>query len=373
MLRFFAFFAVFLHHALPGFVPGHHSWPIACALRLANITQEIGGFGVCLFFLLSAYLITSLLQRELDRTGTVHVGFFYIRRGLRIWPLYFAFVCVCSVAGLFLSAYHVEPGRIMALLFVSGNWYAAAYGLGAYPIAPLWSLSVEEQFYLAWPWIARLGGRRVIVRVAYLLFPLSWLSIYWFSRGPHANAWKIWVNSLVQFQFFAAGALLAIRLKGRVPNLPLLCRSALGLAGVFAWCAATSIFHLSTYGTLTPSYLAIPGYTFVAVGCAALFFAFLGTPQRWISKPLVYMGKISYGLYVLHRAVIDYAWAFFVPKGSNVLDFSRHPGQAVVRLLAVQVGALLATILLAVLSYQFFERRFLKWKERFTFIPSRGI
>ena len=140
VLRFFAFLSVFLYHGLPGLVNTRHSGVVAQAALYETIIKGAGRFGVCLFFLLSAYLITELLCRERANTGTIHVGSFYSRRILRIWPLYFAFLFAGVLLGLAIQDYRIEPHRIEAFLLLSGNWYVARIGCSANPIAPLWSI-----------------------------------------------------------------------------------------------------------------------------------------------------------------------------------------------------------------------------------------
>lgn len=151
--------------------------------RFESAVRSAGGFGVCLFFLLSAYLITELLQRERARTGTIHVRSFYIRRILRIWPLYFFFLLLGSALGLIVHSWRISAARIFAFVFLAGNWYVAAVGFGKNPIFPLWSISLEEQFYLVWPWVAKISGRASILGLSLLLIPGSWLMLFFMSHG----------------------------------------------------------------------------------------------------------------------------------------------------------------------------------------------
>ena len=114
-LRFFAFFSVFLFHATRGLkITG----PLGALC-------DAGAYGMCVFFILSSYLITTLLVRERARFGTIHVKAFYVRRALRIWPLYFAFLGVNYVAGYFVHALYVQTPRLLAFVFMMGNWYVA--------------------------------------------------------------------------------------------------------------------------------------------------------------------------------------------------------------------------------------------------------
>ncbi len=137
LLRLFAFLSVFLHHGLPGFELGHHSGRLASLFRLEALVKESCGFGVCLFFLLSAYLITELLERERTRTGGVHVQSFYARRVLRIWPLYFFFLLAGVALGVVIPSYRVEPvfdGRYVLPLAPLLIAFAAPFLLPSSPV-----------------------------------------------------------------------------------------------------------------------------------------------------------------------------------------------------------------------------------------------
>jgi peptidoglycan/LPS O-acetylase OafA/YrhL len=144
-LRFFAFLAVFICHcfALAG---REGAW------------SDVGSFGVDLFFVLSAYLITELLLRERRSRGRFDLGRFYARRILRIWPLYFTFLAGAELAGA------VPQGDLAPLALFAGNFAYAAWGPPGLAVSSLWSLSVEEQFYLVWPlMMTRLSGRGAVI------------------------------------------------------------------------------------------------------------------------------------------------------------------------------------------------------------------
>lgn len=368
VLRFFAFLAVFFHHGLPGFDESHYRGISFLLVNALSILRAAGAFGVCLFFVLSAYLITELLRREESRTGMLRVKFFYLRRMLRIWPLYFLFLFLAFGLGAVVPFLRIEGTRILAFLFLAGNWYVSAAGCGASSIGPLWSISLEEQFYLAWPWLAKLGGTRKLLGVSLALFPLAWGTIAIMSRMRCDPDTTIWVNSLVQFQFFAAGTLIAIVLCGKVPNLSCLSRAALAGVGSLAWLLAAGVFRIKTSNPPPATISLILGYAFVLVGCICLLLASLGT-ARSFSPSLVFLGKISYGLYVFHRLAQVCAWKLVIPKGV-ALDSSSF-FHKLAELVAIQVLALAATVALAFFSYRLFESRFLRFKERFAVIRSR--
>ncbi|MFZ1156240.1 MAG: acyltransferase [Candidatus Sulfotelmatobacter sp.] len=146
-LRFFAFFAVFIYHTLSSDPTYYSARHVPFGTLMASAASA-GRFGVDLFFLLSAYLITELLLRELEQFGKVDLGSFYLRRILRIWPLYFFGILIAVLLPL------VDPGEYfplkygVAFVLMSGNWLIT-FGLPAQSLMmSLWSVSFEEQFAL---------------------------------------------------------------------------------------------------------------------------------------------------------------------------------------------------------------------------------
>lgn len=375
VLRLGAFLTVFLSHGLPGFVLEHHSGITRRLALYETHAKHAGAFGVCLFFMLSAYLITELLLRESTRTGRISIPSFYARRILRIWPLYFTFLFLAVLLGFIYQPYRLETRGFVAFLFLAGNWYAVTAAHLGSPIRPLWSVSVEEQFYLLWPVIARFGRRRSIAAVSLLLLPLASLRVYLLTRGGPDSASTIWFDSLAQFQFFALGALLALALRGRVFTLRPATRILAFSAGLSSWLLANFVFHVDRVETMPSPASMLSGYGFVALGCLLLFAAFLGASLDWFPRPLVYLGKISYGLYVFHMLSLNIAGALLWPSAAERAAVQTTWGifPLIARALLVTVVALAGTVLLAALSYQFLERPFLKLKQRFTLVPSRNV
>jgi peptidoglycan/LPS O-acetylase OafA/YrhL len=150
-LRFFAFLSVFACHA----------WDTTHG---RNAFADIGTFGVDLFFTLSAFLITELLVQEKERLGKIDVLAFYARRILRIWPLYFVFLAGAFVVVRFSWLYLAT-----CALFI-GNFGFYWWGPPSLILSSLWSISVEEQFYIAWPLILRRLTERGMVIAALVMW-----------------------------------------------------------------------------------------------------------------------------------------------------------------------------------------------------------
>lgn len=161
---------------------------------------ELGPLGVRIFFVISGYLITTLLLRDLDAVGHVRLGRFYLRRVLRIFPPFYAYLMAVGIATVHGSIPHAGrwwPAWLYLTNFApTQNWYTGHS----------WSLAVEEQFYLTWPfvlaWMGRERGRRVAIGVC-LVMPLCRVLTVLVTGNP-------WVGANVAFDFLAFGCLLAL-------------------------------------------------------------------------------------------------------------------------------------------------------------------
>ncbi len=363
-LRFFAFLCVFAFHWMDYVAVDPATQPMQYAIATA------GAFGVPVFFLLSSFLIVELLLRERAQTGSIHIRSFYVRRILRIWPLYFAAFFGLVVLGHFLP--NVGPktyGTWAAFLLFAGNWYIVHHGWIAGPLDPLWSIAVEEQFYIAIPLLSRIGGRKVIAIVSAVLLIVSYGTVVHYARMVYSGESGQWVNSWFQFQFFAAGALLAIALHGRVPRWPMALRALVFLTAAGCWIYAVMGPGVKSYDAHTTVAGAIGGWLLVLLGSILFVVAALGVPERYIPNGLTYLGRISYGLYIFHSLMFYFvfeAGAHWLPRAMAGL----HWPTPVVSTLDTALVMLLS-IASAALSYRYFEKPFLKLKERFTFVQSR--
>jgi peptidoglycan/LPS O-acetylase OafA/YrhL len=354
VLRLVAFLLVFMRHSPFG------------GSRLLNLAHDAGASGVGVFFLLSAYLITELLEREDSRTGSIHLGSFYVRRMLRIWPLYFA-----VLAADFLLQHFLHPGlftaaRLAAFVFLIGNWYTTVHGMINTLSLPLWSISVEEQFYLLWPSVRKYLGRSgsMIFSIAILIFAFIALAFAWHVFNHQTLG--LW-NSFIQFQFFSTGALLALILKGRTPRFHPATRVLLLVLSAAGLIAAQFFFETSGHSIPQRYELQVAGYALQNLACMVLFLSFLGEERIGAHRFLVYLGKISYGLYVFHLGAI-HAIEFLDVYLTSHASSSFRPSAV------VDIPTSLAlTILIASLSYRYFEAPILRYKKRFERIRTRPV
>jgi peptidoglycan/LPS O-acetylase OafA/YrhL len=360
VLRFFAFFLVFVHHHFPS-VPGQYNPDLGkwLALTVSSIAAA-ATFGVDIFFALCSYLITELLLREKARTGTVDVKSFYIRRILRIWPLYFFFLALAFATNGLIPNEHVSGKAIAAFLLFSGNWWMMVAYRSVSVINPLWSLSVQEQFYFSWPPLVKnLGERGMLVAAGVMLFVSNALRLT--ILLAHAGSERyLRFNTFTRLDPIALGIITAVLLRGRSPALSNVRRVLLFVTSLAVLWAAAVLLHTRADGAEEVHLSSVIGYPLVALSSIGIILSVLAkTPPWYACRPLVYLGRISYGLYVFHLfglklADIIGAHASFGTrfiKGQGLLGF-------------------FLTVAMAMISYHALERPFLRMKERFSHVPS---
>jgi peptidoglycan/LPS O-acetylase OafA/YrhL len=219
ILRLLAFFLVFIRHS-----SDPNSWS-PFAMELASCS----GAGLQLFFLLSAYLITELLLAEKERTHSVHIKSFFVRRLLRIWPLYFAAIFTAYASTKLAHAGNFGTSALLSFIFLSGNWYVYSHGFLSSMASPLWSISIEEQYYAIWPFIMRAWSKSGIWAAAVVAIIAAYVALI-YSGDRMLPRYAVWSSSLVEFQFFAVGAILALLLHGKEPHFRSSVRILLALA-----------------------------------------------------------------------------------------------------------------------------------------------
>lgn len=332
-----------------------------------------GWIGVQLFFILSGFLITTLLLREEARTGRIDLRAFWMRRILRIWPLYYlivglTFFVLPALEGALAreSTRELWKWHLLPFLAFGGNWSMAVLGPVQYAaISVLWSVCVEEQFYLFCPLL--IAWVRPSRRVG-LIVGLMGLGVA--ARAVTATAVERRAVSPVFFQYstlthldtLLSGVLLALirerRGSGRgglaspwieapaiLAGFALLCRPAL---------ARTTVLDA------TVGYVAIWG---IGAAWVALAASGRGILHRVLSYDrFVWLGRISYGLYMFHELAFWLRERLFAAIGW----FPNQEKLAPFASLALTIG-------LASASYYGFERRFLKLKMRWSRVASRPV
>jgi peptidoglycan/LPS O-acetylase OafA/YrhL len=364
-LRFIAFLMVFLFHG--GLPQGMVRQAIGRAA--ARALRENGGYGVQLFFILSGYLITTLLLREEARYGRVALRAFWVRRILRIWPLYYlviliGFFAIPGLDGQLGTTSHRELLRTHLLPFLGflGNWSMALVRPAPDWLSVLWSVCVEEQFYLVVPLFVAMVAPRFRVPMVLALIAVA-IAVRGWCAHRYESQLMVVFNTFAQFDTLLSGVLLAMVL-GWDRDRPVLTRCLRWLQ----WPLYLAFGWIMTWPHLGHGTLGHRTFDFVWVwlcGVGVVMVAVWG--KGWLRAALsysrlVWLGKISYGLYMYHEVAL---WA-------RERLFSRLPWFPNKEEL-LSLGALALTIALAAASYYGYERRFLQLKRAWTRVPSRPV
>jgi peptidoglycan/LPS O-acetylase OafA/YrhL len=337
----------------------------------------VGWVGVDLFFVLSGFLITGILYDSRGREG--YFPNFYTRRVLRIFPLYYAFVLLVVPAAALVGA--PDPAHSLGRLGDHLGWYLG-YGVnfmltfhGGWKAdilgtSHLWSLAVEEQFYLLWPPLVLLLSRRALIRTSAVLAVAALLVRVALRLGGAVEV-AAFVLPFARMDALLLGGLVALGVRELGSMAPLARRAPRVLAVSGAVAAATLASAPARTSNAAP-WVQTVGYTAIAVFFAALLVTAVAAPEdsRWgrlLRAPsLLTLGKYSYALYVFHPMVmlvlqtIGWGPARFAALGG--------PLQVGVNLVFTAF-ATLVSLAVAWLSWNLLERHFLRLKERFTTRP----
>jgi peptidoglycan/LPS O-acetylase OafA/YrhL len=297
VLGLFAFLLVFLHHALFGNDPGGnlHGLPRPIGSAIETFIGA-GNYGISLFLALSAFLIFELQLRERESAGCVRVEQFYIRRILRIWPLYFLGLALGLVFAFLPGGNASVVLKIGWFAIFIGAWESALHGFINNPALPLWSISVEEQFYLFARWVVKYFGRNSLYgfSAALIILGSAWLYHLGLMSAPYN---RIWTDSFVQFGYFGGGILLCLLLGGRVPGIAMRRRQIISSTSVsclmiVSYLQSYYLFHACDHPS---SWLLLALYTLASFGSVLLLIAFLGLDEKLLPGWARYLGRISFG------------------------------------------------------------------------------
>jgi peptidoglycan/LPS O-acetylase OafA/YrhL len=325
---------------------------VAVLLYHAGVPFAGGGYvGVDVFFVISGFLITGLLVREVEKTGTLSLARFYSRRAKRLLPLTVVVLAVVAVLswGLFdpVRMEEVSFGIVAAGLYFM-NWLLAARaadyfaaGLEASPVQHFWTLAVEEQFYLVWPvlilavawWSRRTGrGLRPVLAAAFAAVALSSLAYSVYSTQAQAGA--AYFSTLTRGWELALGGLLALVPASRFGLLPRAAAGVMAATGLAAIAFATLRFDDDT---LFPGHAALVPTLGTAAIIAAGFAKTTAGPSRLLALgPVRHVGRISYSWYLWHWPPLVFVaavWGDLSPlEGVGVLAASYVPAHLTNRL-----------------------------------------
>jgi peptidoglycan/LPS O-acetylase OafA/YrhL len=317
--------------------------------------------GLEVFFVLSAFLLTLLGLNEFEKTGSFSFKNYFLRRALRIWPLYylimfFAFVVLRiaqNYAGIQLSI----PPAPWYLFFIS-NFYTPDH---LFFLRVLWTLSVEEQFYILWGFCLLFFQKKLVI-VMLLLASISLVYICW---GAY-NFVGVYFNSLTYLFDMMAGAYTAYLFKNNSHVLKYI-KKLIGIKSILFYSFLPALFFIVFLIDMPLDKVnhnrlnALQNFIFVIYICLVIIDQMVNTSsivKLSKQKLLVFTGKISYGLYCFHGLVIGVTAIFFKKLNIELPSFIN-----VIFLLGV-------TFLCAIISYKFVEKPFLSLKDK---LRGKGI
>ncbi|MEZ0447914.1 acyltransferase family protein [Cellulomonas sp. ICMP 17802] len=327
-LRALAVLAVLAYHSLGELFPGGH-------------------VGVDVFFVLSGFLITGILMREVERTGSISFKAFYARRAIRLFPALVLLVAVAAVAFAVIPVGDRADefrGLVAAVTYTSSPLQAAGVNLSS--LGHAWSLSVEEYFYLVWPllllavarwWPHRLLAGTLSITAAAVLYQAA---IGTFTSWPVDRVYYAPDTRAAQLLVGCSLAVLVAR--GRAVARPFMAIVAIALITAFVLVEAM----------IGPRFYRDGGSTLVALAAAVAISAVVHQPESRVARtlaigPLVWIGRRSYGIY-LWGPVLATIVATVVPHSAPLLPI-----------------ILVLTFVVPALSFRFVEKPFLELKSRF--------
>lgn len=315
---------------------------------------DLAGFGVTMFFCLSGFLITYLLLHEKEVTHTVDIKRFYVRRALRIWPLYYAFLATVLLY-MWLTGTAANLNKLPFYIFLCANVpFIVAQ------IVPLighyWSLGVEEQFYLFWPWLARLDRKKLLyASITLVMVGVIAKLIIRFTIPEYDMSLAYRIVHTTRFHCMAMGAVGSIIYYERRRWLLQIAQHPITQALVFASVGAMMInrFHFASF----------LDNELVSVLTVALILGQVEPEKRLVNldgKLFNFFGRISYGVYVIHPLLIA-----LLASGLSQLVLPMT-----IKFPLVYISVLTLTTALAYLSYNYFEKPFLKIKTKYMVVAS---
>ncbi len=311
---------------------------------------DLAGFGVSMFFALSGFLITYLLLLEKEKQP-IDVKSFYIRRVLRIHPLYYMYLAIV-VAVIFIYGMPFSLPSLLFYIFLAANIpFILQHELLL--VGHYWSLGVEEQFYLIYPWIVKKASNLPVVLAVLIAVLLAVkLGFRYIDFGYGLTPY--YFIHVTRFHCMLIGALGAWLYYVKNPTLLRVANNK--VTQMVAWIAiglvAINRFHIAS----------VLDQEIICGVTVAIIVGQVTKTNRLINLDFGvfdFLGKISYGLYVIHPLVL-----FFLAK-ILIVEMPTSLKYIVVYSLALGV-----TILLAYISYEFFEKFFLKMKSKYSAVPS---
>jgi peptidoglycan/LPS O-acetylase OafA/YrhL len=322
---------------------------------LPNLSDlPMAGFGVTLFFVISGFLITYLLLQEVNKTSNVDIKKFYIRRILRIWPIYYLFIFICvGVFFIMKKPLDFNMKEMWFYIFFAAN-IPFIFQQGIVILVHYWSIGVEEQFYLFWPLIIKISKNKLF-KITVLIFFILFLTkmVFWWYFGHGSFAYRF--LSVTRFHCMMIGAIGAILYFNK--NIRFIKLFSNKIVQLLSW----MLFLL-----MGLNFIYIPvvvSQEIIAIASLSMIIGQITVNNRIINLEKTifdFIGKISYGIYIIHPLII-----LLISKLYKNLNFNQT-----LKYLIVYLSVVFVTIVVAWLSYNFYEKPFLKLKNKFAVVNS---
>jgi peptidoglycan/LPS O-acetylase OafA/YrhL len=355
-LRAIAAFSVILYHL--GFLLASPNTPFYSTFKFLLLFGGDGGaLGVTFFFILSGFLITYLMLNEEFYFEKLNIINFYVRRVLRIWPLYYMTLligfAIYPLAMRLLGYGYIEKASLSLFAIFAANFDYIYHGKPTKDLLGVhWSVAVEEQYYLLWPILFTFFSKKKIF--PWILILITTLSEIFFIK---ARTWEMGYFHLAScFRFLSFGALIAFFCFKKMHLVELLFQKINKFANLLIYLSSISMILFQQELNKI-----LPYYKYVYHVLPFLFFGYVIIEQiysknsffKMSSFPIFnWLGRISYGLYLLHMIIID----------SIITIFPNSPDYFLLKIIA----SIFLTILLANFSYKYFEKYFLSLKKKFS-------
>ncbi|MBK7173247.1 MAG: acyltransferase [Bacteroidales bacterium] len=364
IIRFFAAFMIVIYHSyiawkgwfgLPGILSaGDYKTFSGFGAHVDQFLRNLP-IGVDIFFFISGYLLTYLLVIEKQKYGKVNIPKFYIRRGLRIWPLYFFLVAIAPFLVSWLGEKQPVYWPTIALI---NNFQTINTQEWIYPFSHFWSICIEEHFYIFWPIIVAFIPIRKLPHAITLLLGFSWCYKIYTYLFLASNWYELYLHTFSRMDVILLGGLLAV-FYIKKPFTFKMHWISISLISVIL-VILLSFDDMSNYENMLNGVTRRFVYI-VLIGLIMMDTLFNPDRKSFLGKfkPILYLGKVSYGIYMYGNILV------LVVIKKVLMDY--HINNIYLYFLII----FLASLIIPVISYELLEKPFLRLKQRFALVKTR--